>query len=53
MIAKTFQTYLYFALTLIRIQPELANILAYGTDGEQALISTISHEFWNAVHIHL
>jgi len=39
---KTFQTYLYFASTLIRIQPELANILAYGTHGQQALISAFS-----------
>lgn len=48
---KTFQSYVYFASTLVGLQPELANVRAFGTDGEASLASAFSHEFHNAVHL--
>ncbi len=48
---KTFQTYLFFASSMIGLKKELENIHAFGTDGEKALINAFSHEFRFAVHL--
>lgn len=48
---KSFQTYLFFASSLIGLKKELGNIRAFGTDGEKALIDAFSHEFRFTVHV--
>ena len=48
---KTFSTYLFFASTLVGLQPELCNLRAFGTDGEEALYRAFQHEFPASVHL--
>lgn len=48
---KSFQTYLFFASSLIGQKKDLVKIRAFGTDGEKALIDAFSHEFRFAVHL--
>ena len=48
---KTFQPFHYFASTLIRLNPNLVNLKAYGTDGEPELIKAFSVCFPHAVHL--
>ena len=48
---KTFSTYLFFASTLVGLQPDLCNVRAFGTDGEEALYSAFQHEFPASVHL--
>ena len=48
---KTFSSYLFFASTLVGLQPELCNLRAFGTDGEEALYSEFQHEFPASVHL--
>lgn len=39
---KTFETYLFFASSMIGLKKELQNLHAFGTDGEKALIDAFS-----------
>ena len=48
---KTFSTYLFFASTLVGLQPDLCRLRAFGTDGEEALYSAFHHEFPDSVHL--
>ena len=48
---KTFRPFHYFASTLIRLNPVLANLKAYGTDGEPELIKAFDTCFPRAVHL--
>ena len=48
---KTFNAFYYFASTLIRLNPSLKNIQAFGTDGESELIKAFSCAFPHAVHL--
>ena len=48
---KTHQTYLNFISTLIGLQPELANIKAFGTDGEEALYTAFSNALNSSTHL--
>lgn len=48
---KTFQTYLFFASSLVGQRKDLAGVLAFGTDGEEALADAFNHEFKFAVHL--
>lgn len=48
---KTFRAFYYFASTLIRLNPKLVNIKAFGTDGEGELIKSFNIAFPNAVHL--
>lgn len=48
---KTFQTYLFFASSMIGLRKELEHLRAFGTDGEKALCDAFSHEFRFAVHL--
>ena len=41
----------FFASTLVGIDRELANVKAFGTDGEKALGDAFSHEFNNSIHL--
>ena len=48
---KTFQPFHYFASTLIRLNPNLVNLKAFGTDGEPELIKAFGVCFPHAVHL--
>ena len=46
-----FSAFNYFASTLIGLQKELKNILAFGTDGDKALVEALSHNFSFAIQL--
>ena len=48
---KTLRPFHYLASTLVRLNPNLVNLRAYGTDGEPELIRAFSICFPNAVHL--
>ena len=48
---KTFQPFHYFASTLIRLNPELIKLKAFGTDGESELIKAFQLCFPQATHL--
>ena len=48
---KTFHAFYYFASTLIRLNPALKNVMAFGTDGEVKLIKAFHTAYPNAVHL--
>ncbi len=48
---KDFQTYLFFASSLVGKKKELMKLRAFGTDGEKALIDAFSHEFHLSRHL--
>ena len=48
---KTYETYLFFASSLVGMSPSLGQVQAFGTDGEQGLADAFSHEFSSAVHL--
>ena len=48
---KTFRPFHYFASTMIRLNPQLVNLKAYGTDGESELIKAFHLCFPKAVHL--
>ena len=48
---KTFQPFHYFGSTLISINPELAKLKAFGSDGEPELIKAFNICFPNATHL--
>lgn len=48
---KTFHAFHYFASTLVRLNPKLVNIKAFGTDGEGELIKAFKIAFPSAVHL--
>ena len=48
---KTFRPFYYFASTLIRLNPRLAKLQAFGTDGEPELIKAFTIAFPRAVHL--
>ena len=48
---KTFQPFHYFASTLIRLNPGLVKLKAFGTDGESELIKAFQLCFPQAMHL--
>ena len=54
---KNFAAYNYFASTLISFNKKLRGLLAFGTDGDEALIKAFSHNFPFAMqlccHLHM
>ena len=48
---KDFSTYYFFASSLVSLKPEIANLKAFGTDGEAALEKALSTTFPAAVHV--
>ena len=48
---KTFRPFHYLGLTLIRLNPALVNLKAFGTDGEPELIKAFRLLFPRAVHL--
>ena len=48
---KTFRSFYYFASTLVRLNPKLVNLKAFGTDGEEELIKSFNIAFPKAVHL--
>ena len=47
---KTLQPFHYFASTLIRLNPKLSGLKAYGTDGEHQLIKAFGMCFSKAIY---
>lgn len=48
---KSFQTYFFFASSLVGLKQELEHLRTFGTDGEKALFDAFSHEFRFASHL--
>ena len=48
---KKFNTYHFFASSLVGLRPTLTNLRAFGTDGEQALSSALQTVFTEAKHL--
>jgi hypothetical protein len=48
---KTYETYLFFASSLIGMSRGLTHLKAFGSDGEIALSDAFSHEFSVAEHL--
>ena len=48
---KTYETYLFFASSLVGMSRGLIHLKAFGTDGELALSDAFSHEFSSAEHL--
>lgn len=48
---KLFETYHFFAASLVSLCPGLSNLLAFGTDGEETLIKAFSQQFPRTVHL--
>ena len=49
--SKEYSTYHFFVSSLIGITPSLTGILAFGTDGEAALVKALKQQFCFAVHL--
>lgn len=48
---KLFETYHFFASSLVGICPTLANALAFGTDGEEAVVKAFKQQMSSAIHL--
>ena len=48
---KKFESYYYFASSLVGLRPALRNLLAFGTDGEKALWNALHTVFDKALHL--
>ena len=48
---KSYATYHFFASSLVGMRKELAHLVAFGTDGEEALYDAFSNVFHKAVHL--
>lgn len=48
---KTFETYHFFASTLVGLNPTFASILAFGTDGEEAVVKAFKQQLTHAIHL--
>lgn len=49
--SKTFETYNFFFSKLVGMNKDEASVLAFGTDGEEALIQALSRIFYHALHV--
>ena len=47
-----FTAFNYFVSTLIGLKKELRNVLAFGSDGDKALVEALSHNFPYAIQLH-
>ena len=50
-VKKDFQSYHFFASSLVSKKPELAELQCFGTDGESALVKAFSAVFTKAMHL--
>lgn len=48
---KKFESYYFFASSLVGLNPRLKNIHAFGTDGEKALFDAFNSVFSSALHV--
>ena len=48
---KSFSSYLFFASTLVGLQPSLSNVRCFGTDGETALYEAFKHTCPASIHL--
>ena len=49
--SKSYTTYHFFASSLLGIAPKLVGVLAFGTDGEKALVKAFKRQLQFAVHL--
>ena len=49
--SKEYSTYHFFVSSLLGITPDVSAILAFGTDGEAALVKALKQQFCFAVHL--
>ena len=49
--SKSFSAYHFFASSLLGITPKLMGVLAFGTDGEEALVKAFKQQLQFAVHL--
>lgn len=49
--SKSYSTYHFFASSLLGITPKLVGVLAFGTDGEEALVKAFKQQLQFAVHL--
>ena len=49
--SKSYSTYHFFASSLLGIAPRLVGVLAFGTDGEEALVKAFKQQLQFAVHL--
>lgn len=48
---KTYESYYYFFSTLVKLEASLKDIVAVGTDGEQAIVKALKTVFPNTVQL--
>ena len=48
---KLFETYHFFASTLVGICPALTKVLGFGTDGEEAVVKAFMQQMSLALHL--
>ena len=48
---KRFETYHFFASTLVGICPALTKLLGFGTDGEEAVLKAFMQQMSLALHL--
>ena len=49
---KNFQSFLFFASSLVGLRRPLEGIRVFSTDGEKALVDAFTHEFRFAIHLY-
>ena len=49
--SKSYTTYHFFSSSLLGIAPKLVGVLAFGTDGEEALVKAFKQQLQFAVHL--
>jgi len=49
---KTYESYYIFSSSLLKLEPKLSDVIAFGTDGEQAIIKAVKATLSNKI-IHL
>ncbi len=49
---KTYESYFFFFSSLLKLEPKLSNVVAFGTDGEQAIVKAVKATFHDKI-IHL
>lgn len=49
--AKTYDAYNYFFSKMVSLNTDIANVLAFGTDGEEPLFKAMERNMYHAIHL--
>ena len=49
--AKTYDAYNYFFSKMVSLNKDIANVLAFGTDGEEPLFKAMERNMYHAIHL--